>query len=439
MIMKRFWGFLLFLAISLLFSAALADEEISEAVFPDRGFRRYILDAGFDENGDGRLSKAEIAKVTCMDCHSRNIKSLEGIEIFTELIELQCPYNRLTEVDVSKNRKLTSLGVYSNKLTKLDLSQSKNLVSFSCSANPVSEVILPDTEALTWVDISSTNLKELDIGKYPILTDLVRSGEPTPYIYAQTEEQINWVSDTSFLAINRQFTLKANGTVLYAGIDTPDPTAETPDTAKAPEVPAKKAEKQDKAETAANTVGKQKQQIARLLKPTFDGGYNTIWMSVPENYSLTIFDNDTPGYNISDEFREFAVDVQLENNRGKETVFIQIGIVTSGRWMEYGNLNGMPDDILKETEAYHVGEYTDETIDVSVYEFPSGLKVLQHLSDLNFQLGKHFIGWMVLDGYEITVRCWIDHHRSDMLWTGPQLEEIQMIDMVLNSLEIIED
>ena len=279
--MKRISGLLLFLAMLLLFVSALADVEISEAVFPDEAFRRYLLDAGFDRNGDGRLSKGEIAKVTFMDCHSRKIKSLQGIGTFTELVELQCYDNLLTEIDVSKNEKLASLGAYVNQLKKIDLSGSKNLVSFSCSVNPVSELVLPDTRKLTWLDVTQTNLKQLDLSEYPILEQLVRAGEPTPYIYGATEEQVNWVSDTSFLAINRDVTLKANGAVLYGGSGKAEAAAEKTE---AEEEPAKTAQKEEPAGSAADLSGKTK--IARLMKPVFNGKFNTLWIDVPDQFAL---------------------------------------------------------------------------------------------------------------------------------------------------------
>ena len=438
--MKRAWGLFLFLAVLLLFSAALADVEISESVFPDEGFRQYIFDAGFDENADGLLSRAEIAKVTCIDCHSRKIRSLQGIETFTELIELQCYDNLLTEVDVSRNGKLASLGVYLNQLTKMDLSGSKNLVSFSCSGNPVSELILPDTRNLTWVDLTWTNLQSLEIGNYPLLEKLVRSGEPTRYIYAETEEQINWISDTSFLAVSRQFTLKANGAVLYDGSGSAEAAAESAETAETPETPVESAEKQQKTETGAKTGGKKK--IARLLKPTFDGGYNTIWMSVPENFTLRIIgQDDVPGYTISEGARDFMAGVLLETERGQEVLHIHISITVSGRWMEYGSLSGIPDNMMDEVEAYYLERFSEDwPIEVEVYEFSGGIKVLQHLKDpISFQAGKHFIGWTMLNGYEINVRCWISDNNYYGFPPPPREEDLETVGMVLSSLEIIED
>lgn len=49
-------------------ASALADIEISETNFPDANFRKYILDSGFDADGNGTLSDEEIANVTEISC-----------------------------------------------------------------------------------------------------------------------------------------------------------------------------------------------------------------------------------------------------------------------------------------------------------------------------------------------------------------------------------
>ena len=152
--MKRILNLLLLVSFLLFLSTAMADVEISETVFPDEGFRQYVIDSGFDGDGNGHLSREELEKTTLIDCHSLGIKSLQGIEYFTELQELRCFDNLLTELDVSKNEKLLSLSAYLNQLTKLDLTACKKLVSLSCSGNPISELLLPDARGLTWADFT---------------------------------------------------------------------------------------------------------------------------------------------------------------------------------------------------------------------------------------------------------------------------------------------
>ena len=85
----RFW-----LAVGCLLLAcggAYGEAVIGEAAFPDAVFREYVR--GFDLNGDGELSTAELGAVTSIDVTGMGIGSLTGIEHFTGLVELQCFQN----------------------------------------------------------------------------------------------------------------------------------------------------------------------------------------------------------------------------------------------------------------------------------------------------------------------------------------------------------
>lgn len=73
--------------------------------FPDANFKAYMV-ANFDLNKDGEISKDEASLITRIKCRDRNIQSLEGIEYCTALTDLDCSWNQLTTLDVSK----TNLG-----------------------------------------------------------------------------------------------------------------------------------------------------------------------------------------------------------------------------------------------------------------------------------------------------------------------------------------
>ena len=471
--MKRVLGLLLFTMMLLLLSAALADVEINESVFPDEQFRRYILDAGFDADGNGRLSKAEIGKVTLVDCHSLGIKSLQGIENFTELLELRCYDNQLAELDVSKNKKLVSLSAYTNKLKKLDLSACKKLVSFSCSSNPVSELRLPDCRDLTWMDLAFTNLRELDIDGYPILEALVRAGEPTPYIYWETDEQVNWVSDTSFLAVNRQFVLTSGGEVLYDGSGNAEAAAETAEAgsagaaaetaeagsaetaeagsaetaeagsaeaAEAGKATSGSAEDPEKAKAAAEAAGKV--QIARLFNadrvytPDFDGSYATIWARIPEGYSI----NSDDVANVSGEYAGYSDGITLVKNKWIQLFIDFMPLGRSQEWMGYGNLKDVPESMMEAVIADYVERHnsttTDQPDEVEVYELPGGLKVLRVVNAFTTVYYKAFVGWTMHNGYEVSISFMI---HTQFGFRSPSDEDLKNLEAVLGSLEVIPD
>ena len=81
-------------------------------------------------------------EVTAISVNGKDIKSLAGIEVFTDLQALSCPNNQLTTLDVSKN--LQALDCSSNQLTSLDISKNAVLQNFSCSSNLIKTICVAD-------------------------------------------------------------------------------------------------------------------------------------------------------------------------------------------------------------------------------------------------------------------------------------------------------
>lgn len=118
--------------------------EVDEEHFPDAAFRGYVLDK-LDFNGDGKLSKNEIANITKIDVGINagygSIESLEGIQYFTSLKELTCYANKLTELP-ELPESLIYLGCEDNKLTALPENLPSSLAYLWCSDNLLTK--LPD-------------------------------------------------------------------------------------------------------------------------------------------------------------------------------------------------------------------------------------------------------------------------------------------------------
>src|SRR3954454_13579762 len=75
--------------------------------------------------------KYEITNFTNYDLDLREYK---------KLINLNCSYNNLTSIDVSKNVNLTELKCSENNLTSLDVSKNVNLTELKCSENNLTSV-----------------------------------------------------------------------------------------------------------------------------------------------------------------------------------------------------------------------------------------------------------------------------------------------------------
>lgn len=73
--------------------------------FPNDAFRAFIQ-KHFDADGDGLMEARDILATRGIDVSGLGIKDLKGIGFFTELTDLECSDNDLTQLDVSRNTKL---------------------------------------------------------------------------------------------------------------------------------------------------------------------------------------------------------------------------------------------------------------------------------------------------------------------------------------------
>lgn len=171
--MKRVFYALVFCAALLLISTTVFAVETNNnadsieyytfaEIFPDANFREYVTDTVLADSTDSKANDAaltaeqldRISTYSWVNVSSREIKSLDGIELFTGLIWLDCWDNQLTTLDVSKNPLLEQLECINNQLTTLDISNNPLLRSLNCGNNQ-----------LTALDVSSNLLlRNLDCG-----------------------------------------------------------------------------------------------------------------------------------------------------------------------------------------------------------------------------------------------------------------------------------
>ena len=144
--------------------------------FPDKRFVDNIRQ--YDTKTDGYLSKQELDKVTEMNLgpnaygYGKNIESLKGIEYFTKLEILECPYNKITELDMSSNLALKSLGCYRNQLTQLNVSGNSELTSLSCGDNQLTALNVSSNPNLTLLDCHNNQLTSLNLSNNDKLMSL---------------------------------------------------------------------------------------------------------------------------------------------------------------------------------------------------------------------------------------------------------------------------
>ncbi|MBQ3412088.1 MAG: hypothetical protein IJG67_03540 [Oscillospiraceae bacterium] len=151
--------------------------DIDNTVFPDEGFLQFILDQGYDRDRDMKLSEAELADVTEMNCESApddgsGIRDLTGIEHFRYLTDLDCSGNLLQELDVSRLARLVRLDCSSNMIASLDMSRNPALETLSCAGNSMRYLSVSECYSLISLDCEDNELTSLDISWCSQLDDL---------------------------------------------------------------------------------------------------------------------------------------------------------------------------------------------------------------------------------------------------------------------------
>ena len=139
------------------------------------------------------LDAEEIMQIKKINVSSKEIETLAGIETFIFLERLDASSNKLTEIDLSGNKRLTYVGinhnelkeldvrantlleelnVYSNQLTKLDISASAALEILNAYCNQLTELNVKANTKLVKLDASDNQLKELNVSANTSLQSL---------------------------------------------------------------------------------------------------------------------------------------------------------------------------------------------------------------------------------------------------------------------------
>ena len=143
------------MAILLVVLTMFSQDSIVE--IPDTEFLNALIEGGVDTNGDGLISRTEAEIVTNLDVSKEpmrcgtlacpcpipvstgNIRSLTGIEHFTNLDSLNCSGNRIDNIDLSENKNLKFLNCRASGahggpgLRELNIQKCESLIFLDCS------------------------------------------------------------------------------------------------------------------------------------------------------------------------------------------------------------------------------------------------------------------------------------------------------------------
>lgn len=153
---------------------------------PDDAFKAYII-SRYDADRNGKLSMEEAEKIIKLDFNTYDlkIKSLEGIEYFTNLEYLKAVgyddsrRGELKNISLSKNTKLLTLICYFNKLETCDLRNCKLIKYIDFSSNMLSNM----TEDGAYIDLGENPaLEYLDCHSNESFTVFLRNNTALKYI-----------------------------------------------------------------------------------------------------------------------------------------------------------------------------------------------------------------------------------------------------------------
>ena len=160
---------------------------IDDTHFPDAAFRNALKNEEIDRDQNNKLSMEEINAITesyLIILHTTGtITNLKGIEFFTAMTKLdifgrddvmgfdEC---QLKSVDLSKNLALEDLQIrFQPGLTKVNLSQNKNLTSLDCTdCEALTSIDFGDNPSISEFYLARTNVTNLDLRKFSALQKL---------------------------------------------------------------------------------------------------------------------------------------------------------------------------------------------------------------------------------------------------------------------------
>ena len=158
-------------------TTAWADITIDEAHFPDEGFRLWLKEQPFGQ--DGVITSDEFKNTTSMTIWAGEadytIKNVKGLEYFTNLTSLDVTYT-VDAVDVSELTLLKTLIVSlwgNSAMTSIDLSQNPLLEEFICVGSAMTSLDLRGNPLLKNLFVNDcTELATMDISNCKKLVDL---------------------------------------------------------------------------------------------------------------------------------------------------------------------------------------------------------------------------------------------------------------------------
>ena len=196
--------------VALCSTGIFAQDETATIRINDLAFEEALIDLGLDSNGlTGDILVSDTEYITHLDLNTplnnpklpntnSKIKSLAGIEHFTNLKRLDCIGNDITNIDLSNNTQLNFLNCSDNKLIDLDLINNNELISVSCDANKILNLTLGKQANLVDLYANNNLIETLDVTGCDALQNVDLTNNKIDFIYVSDYISVDaWYKDQS--------------------------------------------------------------------------------------------------------------------------------------------------------------------------------------------------------------------------------------------------
>ena len=138
--------------------------KIDEKHFPDPVFRNYIK-TYFDLDENGNLSSGEVNRIETLNVSHMGIEDLKGVEYLTSITEIDCSYNQIEKLDLSKNKRLIRITCNNNKINSISFPKENKINTLECSSNRLTTIDLKILTSMRNFYCGDNLLTTLDLSK----------------------------------------------------------------------------------------------------------------------------------------------------------------------------------------------------------------------------------------------------------------------------------
>ncbi len=156
-----------------------------------------IPESDADTNNDGEIQLEEALAVEVLIIRANEINSLEGIEYFSNLIQINCSQNLLEELDFSQNLELEQCSCFFNNISIVNFSENSKLKKLDIDFNQLTSINLTSNELLERAWLTYNNLQEVLFSTNNVIKNLNVSNNNLVSINNEILTELNYLSTSN--------------------------------------------------------------------------------------------------------------------------------------------------------------------------------------------------------------------------------------------------